>query len=94
MFYARNKRVKKFRQSGIEPSLKSKFDKIFSGVIATRQYAWASLSGVVGANEFDLGTSNVGLEGVDLEERSRDSEENVDINFKIIILEALEGAYI
>uniref|UniRef100_A0A6N2K303 Uncharacterized protein n=1 Tax=Salix viminalis TaxID=40686 RepID=A0A6N2K303_SALVM len=42
------------------------------------QYAWAPSSGPVGANEDDLETFTVGLEGTDLEEGSGDSEENVN----------------
>uniref|UniRef100_A0A6N2KFB6 Uncharacterized protein n=1 Tax=Salix viminalis TaxID=40686 RepID=A0A6N2KFB6_SALVM len=38
--------------------------------------------GAVGANEVDLGTSNVGLEGADLEEGSGDLEENVNEYFE------------
>ncbi|KAG5221796.1 L10-interacting MYB domain-containing protein [Salix suchowensis] len=72
--------AKTFRHAGIEPSLKFKFDRMFSGVSAIRQYAWAPSSGPVGANEDDLETFTVGLEGADLEEGSGDSEENVNYN--------------
>uniref|UniRef100_A0A6N2KDF3 Uncharacterized protein n=1 Tax=Salix viminalis TaxID=40686 RepID=A0A6N2KDF3_SALVM len=61
----------KFRQTGIEPSLKLTFDRMYYRVIATGQYAWASSSSAVGANEVDLGISNVSLEGADLEEEAK-----------------------
>uniref|UniRef100_A0A6N2NK53 DDE Tnp4 domain-containing protein n=1 Tax=Salix viminalis TaxID=40686 RepID=A0A6N2NK53_SALVM len=61
--------AKKFRHAGIEPSLKFKFDRMFSG---------APSSGLVGANDDDLETFTVGLEGADCEEGSGDSEENVN----------------
>ena len=84
--------AKKFRQSGIEPSLKLKFDRIFSGVVATRQYAWVPLSGAVGANEVDLGTSNVGVEGANLEGNG-DSKEDVNLNFENHISRGVEGVH-
>ncbi|KAG5243702.1 L10-interacting MYB domain-containing protein [Salix suchowensis] len=62
--------AKKFRHAGIEPSLKFKFDRMFSGVSATGQYAWAPSSGPVGANEDDLESFTVGLKSADLEEGS------------------------
>ena len=58
--------------------MKFKFDRMFSGVSATRQYAWAPSSDTVGGNEVDLETFNVEVEGADLEEGSGDSEENVN----------------
>uniref|UniRef100_A0A6N2N3W3 Myb/SANT-like domain-containing protein n=1 Tax=Salix viminalis TaxID=40686 RepID=A0A6N2N3W3_SALVM len=73
--------VSKFRQSGIEPSLKFKFDIMFSGVTATGQHAWAPSSGTVPGSDDDLETLNVGLQGADLEEGSGDSDENVDTDF-------------
>ncbi|KAG5228227.1 L10-interacting MYB domain-containing protein [Salix suchowensis] len=77
-----NRGVKKFRQSGIEPSLKFKFDRMFSGVTSTGQHAWAPSSSTVPSTDDDLDTLNVGLQGADLEEGSGDSDENVDINFE------------
>uniref|UniRef100_A0A6N2K519 Uncharacterized protein n=1 Tax=Salix viminalis TaxID=40686 RepID=A0A6N2K519_SALVM len=47
----------------------------------------------VGANEFDLGTSNVGLEDADLEEGSGDSEENVNKDFENHISRGVEGVH-
>ncbi|KAG5222682.1 L10-interacting MYB domain-containing protein [Salix suchowensis] len=77
-----NRGVNKFRQSEIEPSLKFKFDRIFSGVTATGQHAWAPSSGTVPGIDDDLDTLNVGLQGADLEEGSGDSDENDDLNFE------------
>ena len=85
--------AKKFRQSGIEPSLKLKFDRIFSGVVATEQYAWAPSSGAVGANEVDLGINNVDVEGADLEEGNRDLEEDVNLNFENNISRGVGGVH-
>ena len=56
--------------------MKFKFDRMFSGVSATGQFAWAPSSGPVGASEVDFESFNVGVEGADLEEGSGDSEEN------------------
>ena len=66
---------------------------MFSGITATRQYAWAPSSGAVGANEVDLGTSNVILEGDDLEKGSRYSEENVNLNFENHISRGVGGLH-
>ncbi|KAG5236718.1 protein ALP [Salix suchowensis] len=57
-----NRGVNKFRESGIEPSLKFKFDRMFSGVTATGQHAWAPSSGTVPGSDDDLETLNVGLQ--------------------------------
>lgn len=85
--------MKKFRQVGIEPSLKLKFDRMFPRDIATGKYAWAPSSGAIGANEVDLGTSNVDLEGDDLEEGSGDLEENVNLNFENHISRGVVGVH-
>ncbi|KAG5235384.1 L10-interacting MYB domain-containing protein [Salix suchowensis] len=77
-----NRGVSKFRQTGIEPSLKFKFDRMFSRVTATGQYAWAPSSGTLPASDDDLETLNVGLQGADLEEGSGDSDENVDTDLQ------------
>ncbi|KAG5233118.1 L10-interacting MYB domain-containing protein [Salix suchowensis] len=77
-----NKEVKKFRTAGIEPSLKFKFDRMFSGVTATGQHAWAPSSGTVPGSDEDLDAINVGLQGADLEEGSGDSDEHEDINYE------------
>ena len=66
---------------------------MFFGVIVTRQYAWEPSSGAVGANEFDLGTSNDGLEGADLEEGNGDSEENVNQDFENHICRGVGGVH-
>lgn len=83
--------VKKFRHAGIKTSLKLKFDRMYCRVIATEQYAWAQSSGAVDANEDDLGTSNVGLEGTDLEEGSGDLKEDVNLNFANHISQMVGG---
>ena len=74
--------MNKFRHSGIEPSLKFKFDRMFSGVTATEQYAWAPSSGTVPGSDDDLDKLNAGLQGADLEEGSGDSDENDDLKFE------------
>ena len=74
--------MNKFRHSGIEPSLKFKFDRMFSGVTATEQYAWAPSSGTVPGSDDDLDKLNAGLQGADLEEGSGDSDEHENINFE------------
>jgi hypothetical protein len=56
--------------------LKFKFDRIYSKIIATREYTWALSSRVLGDNDIDPGTSNVNIDGVDFEEGNKDSEED------------------
>lgn len=74
---------KEFRHAGIEPSLCSKFDRIFSNVVATGHYAWAPSSGVL----FDDDVVNQNTQDVhvnkeeNLEEGSGDSEEDVIPNY-------------
>jgi hypothetical protein len=72
--------AKKFRQ----PSLKIKFNRMFSNIIATREFAWAPSSGVLGGNDVNPGTNKSNINGVDFEEGSGDSEEdaipNLDTN--------------
>jgi len=68
--------AKKFRYADIEPSLKFKFDRIYSNIVATGEYAWAPSSGVLSGTDIDLDTSNVNIDGVDLKEGCGDSEEN------------------
>ena len=62
--------------------MKFKFDRMFYGVTATGQHAWAPSSGIVPGSDDDLETLNVGLQGADLEEGSGDSNENVDTDFE------------
>uniref|UniRef100_A0A6N2MB64 Myb/SANT-like domain-containing protein n=1 Tax=Salix viminalis TaxID=40686 RepID=A0A6N2MB64_SALVM len=84
--------AKKFKQTDIESSLKLKFDRMFPRDTATGQYAWAPSSGAIGANEVDLGTSNVDLEGSDLE-GNWDSEENVNQDFENHICRGVGGVH-
>ncbi|XP_011014260.1 PREDICTED: uncharacterized protein LOC105118094 [Populus euphratica] len=77
---------KKFRHARIEPSLCSKFDRMFSNVVATGHYAWAPSSGVL----FDDDTVNQNTQDVhvnkeeNLEEGSGDSKEDVIPNYTAI----------
>jgi hypothetical protein len=41
--------AKKFRHVGVEPSLKNKFDRMYSNIVATGEFAWAPSSGVPAA---------------------------------------------
>ncbi|KAG5223780.1 L10-interacting MYB domain-containing protein [Salix suchowensis] len=67
------KSAKKFRLGGIEPALKLKFDKMYSSIVATGEYAWAPSSEVqYGGNSSQPDTNDA----VDLEEGSGDSEED------------------
>ena len=68
--------AKKFRYAGIEPSLKFKFDRIYSNIVATEEYAWAPSSGVLSGTDVDPDTSNVNIDGVDLKEACGDSKED------------------
>ena len=58
--------AKKFRHVGIEPSLKNKFDWMYSNIVATEAYAWAHSSGVPIGSDVDPGTSNadIGYDGL------------------------------
>jgi len=68
--------AKKFRHVGIEPSLKNKFDKMYSNIVATGEFAWVPSSGVPGGNDVDPGTSNANIDSAGLEEESGDLEED------------------
>jgi len=76
--------AKKFRHNGIKPSLKIKFDRMYSNIITTGEFAWAPSSCVLGGNDVNPDTSKVNIDGADFEEGSSDSEEdeipNLDTN--------------
>ncbi|KAI9400147.1 hypothetical protein POPTR_002G200700v4 [Populus trichocarpa] len=61
--------AKKFRHVGIEPSLKNKFDRMYSNIVATR-------------DDVDPGTSNANIDCAGLEEGSGDSKEDVIPDFQ------------
>uniref|UniRef100_A0A6N2KT01 Myb/SANT-like domain-containing protein n=1 Tax=Salix viminalis TaxID=40686 RepID=A0A6N2KT01_SALVM len=71
------KGAKKFRHAGIESTLKFKYDRMYSSIVAIEEYAWAPSSGVQGGgNCSQPGTNNANIDAVDLEEGSSDSEED------------------
>ncbi|KAL9375151.1 hypothetical protein Peur_032030 [Populus x canadensis] len=74
--------AKKFRHVGIESSLKNKFDRMYSNIVATRAFAWAPSSGVPTNSDVDPGTSNADIAYDGLEEGSDDSEEDVILDFQ------------
>nr|XP_034907417.1 uncharacterized protein LOC118043511 [Populus alba] len=74
--------AKKFRHVGIEPSLKNKFDRMYSNIVATGAFAWAPSSGVPAGSGLDPGTSNADIVDDGLEEGSGDSEEDVNPDFQ------------
>jgi len=74
--------AKKFRHVGIEQSLKNKFDRMYSNIVATGAYAWAPSSGVPADSDVDPCTSNADIAHDGLEEGSGDSEENVIPDFQ------------
>jgi hypothetical protein len=49
---------------------------MYSNIVATGEFAWDPLSGVLGGNDVDPDISNVNIDGADLEEGSDDSEED------------------
>jgi len=57
--------------------LNIKFDRMFSNIIATREFTWAPSSGVLCGNDVNPGTNKSNINGVDFEEGSGDSEEDV-----------------
>lgn len=74
--------AKKFRQSGIEPSLHMKFDRMFSNIVATGEYAWAPSSGVLCDDNAGVAKDpNANKEQPNLEEGSGDSKEDGIPNF-------------
>ena len=73
VFIQECKGVRKFRFTGIEPALKLKFDRMFSSIVATGDYAWAPSSGVQYGGNCSQPDVN---HAVDLEEGSGDSEED------------------
>jgi len=74
--------AKKFRHVGIEPSLKNKFDRMYSNIVAIGAFAWAPSSGGPAGSDVDPGTSNANIAHDGLEEGSGDSEEDVIPDFQ------------
>ncbi|PNT56413.2 hypothetical protein POPTR_001G238000v4 [Populus trichocarpa] len=83
--------AKKFRHVGIEPSLKNKFDRMYSNIVATGTFAWALSSGVPADSDVDPGTSNADIAHDGLEEGSGDSEEDVIPNFQTDMVRMVGG---
>ena len=84
--------AKKFRQAGIEPSLRLKFDRMFSNIVATGQYAWAPSAGM--SRDDNVGVAkdpNANDEQPDLEEGSGDSEEDGIPNFTDDVCDMVRG---
>ena len=73
--------AKKFKHVGIEPSLKNKFDRMYSNIVATRVFAWTPSSGVPTGSGVDPGTSNADIVDDGLEEGNGDSEEDMIPDF-------------
>ena len=74
--------AKKFRHVGIEPSLKNKFDRMYSNIVATGEFAWAPSSRVPASSDVDPGISNANIDCAGLEEGSGDSKEDVILDFQ------------
>ena len=74
--------AKKFRHVGIEPSLKNKFDRMYSNIVATGEFAWAPSSRVPASSDVDPGTNNANIDCAGLEEGSGDSKEDVILDFQ------------
>jgi hypothetical protein len=55
---------------------------MYSNIVATKEYAGAPSSGVLGGNDIDPGTHNVNINGADLEEESDNSEEVEILNLE------------
>jgi hypothetical protein len=49
---------------------------MYSNIVATGEYVWAPLLGVLGGNDVNPDTSNVNINGVDLEEGNNDLEKD------------------
>jgi len=64
--------AKKFRHNGVEPSLKNKYDRMYSNIVAIREFAWAPSSGVLGGNDVDPGTSNANIDRTGFKKGSGD----------------------
>jgi len=81
-FYIENQRSKKFWHAGIEPSLCSKFDRMFSNVVAIRHHAWTLSSGTLydDDNDVNQSTQDVNKEE-NLEKGSGDLEKDVISNY-------------
>jgi hypothetical protein len=84
--YKKTEEPKKFRHARIEPSLHGELDMMFNNLVATRQYAWASLSGMLyGDDGRDGGLKNTNVDcDVNLEGKV-DSDEDSIYNFKDIV---------
>jgi hypothetical protein len=85
--------AKKFRHVGIEPSLKNKFDRMYSNIVATGAFAWAPSSGVPAGSGVDPGTSNADIADDGLEEGSGDSEEDVIPDFQTDMARMVGGIH-
>jgi hypothetical protein len=76
------RRAKKYRHVDIEPSLKNKFDRMYSNIVAIGEFAWAPSSEVPTGSDIDPGTSNANIDRAGLEEGSGDSEKDVIPDFQ------------
>ncbi|KAL9337380.1 hypothetical protein Peur_069149 [Populus x canadensis] len=74
--------ARKFRHVGIDPTLCSKYDIMFTNTVATGQYAWAPSQGL-NSDEDGVGQrqTNAVNEDPELQESSGDSEEDSLSNF-------------
>jgi hypothetical protein len=63
-------------------SLKNKYDRMYSNIVAIREFAWVPSSGVLGGNDVDPGTSNANIDRTGFEKGSGDSEEDGIPNFQ------------
>jgi len=53
---------------------------MYSNIIATREFAWAPSSGVLGGNDVNLGTSKANIDGTYFKEGNDDSEKDGILN--------------
>ncbi|KAJ6957415.1 L10-interacting MYB domain-containing protein-like isoform X2 [Populus alba x Populus x berolinensis] len=84
--------AKKFRHAGIEPLLCMKFDRMFANIVATSEYAWVPLSGVLLDHNVGVdGSQHTHVEQPDLEEGSGDSEEDGIPNFADDVCNMVRG---
>jgi len=83
--------AKKFRHVGIELSLKNKFDRMYSNIVATGAFAWAPSSGLPAGSDVDPGTSNADIDRDGLEEGRGDSKEDVIPDFQIDMARMVGG---
>ena len=85
--------AKKFRHVGIEPSLCAKYNIMFTNIVATGEYAWTPLQGLLSDEDnVAAGIRNTTNKDTNMEKGSRDSEEDAIPDFTHDVSNMVSGS--